>query len=236
MLHFVLCDDNKGTLDKTISTIKSIFTKHDLNAEISYATTSANKLLKYVEKNDVEVLLLDIDLSTNISGIDLAKEIRAVNKSVYIIFLTAHFEYSMLAYKVKTFDFLVKPLTYEKLEETILRLYEDAISDNEKFVKLGNGKQLLNANDILYIEKNKAKATIHTTYSDLQVYGTFDNISNCLPDYFIRCHKSYIVNSKKITQVDNHKNVFYINDEEIHFSKKFVTQERMLMFNERTIN
>lgn len=236
MLRFVLCDDNKNSLDKTISTLKSIFTKHDIHAEISYATTNAKKLLKYLAENKVDVLLLDIDLSTDFSGIDLAKEIRTANKNVYIIFITAHFEYSMLAYKVKTFDFLVKPLTFEKMEETILRLYGDIMDNPNKFVKLENGKQLLNANDILYIEKDKAKATIHTTYSDLQVYGTFDSIKNCLPDYFIRCHKSYIVNAKKITQVDNKKDIFYINNESIHFSRKFITDERMLMLNERFIS
>ena len=236
MLHFALCDDNRSTLNKAITMLKTIFVNHDIDAEVSYATTSAAKLLNHLSENDVDVIVLDIDLSTNISGIDLAKKIRNINKHVYIIFLTAHFEYSMIAYKVKTFDFLVKPINYENLEDTVLRLHTDIFDNKSNFVKLGKGKHLLRTNSILYIEKDKAKATVHTTDKMIQIYGTIEDIISCLPEYFVRCNKSFIVNSKKVTYINTKDNLFYINNYKITFSDKYITNERMLMFDERIIN
>ena len=233
MLQFVLCDDVKGTLNRISNYLNDIFLKYDMNAKVAFATTSPKQLLSYVENNSVDVFILDIDLDDQITGIEIAKKIRVKNKNAYIIFLTAHFEYSMIAYKVKTFDFLIKPLTNAKLEETILRLYEDIYDNTSSFVKIGNGKHIFKTADILYIEKSKAKAIVHTTTSDVQIYGTMDSIINCLPDYFIRCSKSYIVNIQKINRIDDKKHFIYINEDIINYSNKYINNERKMIFNER---
>lgn len=236
MIHFALCDDNKNALDKATSTLNSILTTNDIDADISYATTSADKLLKYVKNNKIDALLLDIDLSSNISGIDVAKQIRKINKNIYIIFLTAHFEYSMIAYKVKTFDYLVKPISYAKLEETILRLMEDINENKNLFVKIANSNRLYRADDIIYIEKSRAKAIIHTSIADFEIYGTMDEVKSCLPEYFIRCNKSYIINTQKITQINSKNRTICIDKIELKYSPRYINDERMLMFNERIIN
>ena len=56
---------------------------------------------------------------------EVAQKIRETNKEMYLIFTTAHLEYAMIAYKVKTFDYIAKPLTLERLEETVERLFND---------------------------------------------------------------------------------------------------------------
>ncbi|MBQ9267249.1 MAG: response regulator transcription factor [Clostridia bacterium] len=232
MLRFVLCDDNKTTLNKITSTLKSIFVNHDIDAEVSFAATNSTKLIDYLSSNKVDVIFLDIDLSNQVTGIDLARQIRTVDKYVYIVFLTAHFEYSMLAYKVKTFDFLMKPITYSKLEETVLRLCDDIYDNKNMFVKLGSSKRLFRVSDISYIEKEGAKATVHTTTSDFQIYGTVEEIRSCLPGYFVRCSKSFIVNSQKITNIDNKRHTLYIEENAINYSDRYITDERKLIFNE----
>ena len=100
--------------------------------------------IEYEEENVVDVLILDINLNTNISGIDLAKSIRQRNKNVYIIFSTGHLEYSLLAYSVKTFDYIAKPITIERLESTLNRLLEDLNNGSQNnFIKL-NHKTIIN--------------------------------------------------------------------------------------------
>ena len=236
MLRFVVCDDNKSTLDKTISILESIFINNDIHAEISFATTNAKKLSEYLLINTPDVVILDIDLSSSISGIELAKQIRERDKNVYIIFLTAHFEYSMLAYKVKTFDFLVKPITYTNFEDTVKRLYEDIYENKNCFVRLGASKQYIRADDILYIEKNKAKAIVYTQNSNFQIYGTFEEIKSCLPDYFVRCHKSFIINTNCISKINKHSNLVTIGNAEVSYSEKYITDERMMILNEGIVN
>ena len=105
MLNYVLCDDNLNIVKKLKEMLEILFVKNDIDAKIAFYTDNPKKVLEYEKENIVDVLVLDINLNSNISGIDLAKEIRKHNKKVYLIFSTGHLEYSLVAYSVKTFDY-----------------------------------------------------------------------------------------------------------------------------------
>ena len=118
MLSFVLCDDNQSIIDRLSRILDSIFLENNIDAEIKYTANTPEDILNYIKSNIVDVLFLDIDLKSNTSGIDLAYIIRKFNKDVYIIFTSAHLEYILIAYKCKTFDFIPKPISKERVEET----------------------------------------------------------------------------------------------------------------------
>ena len=151
MLNFILCDDNIPTLDRLSKMLESIFINHEIDAGITLKTTSPYEVISHIENNKVDVVFLDINLKSELNGCDLADEIRKHNKNVYIIFLTGHLEYALLAYKYKTFDYLPKPIVNERLEDTILRLVEDMNSWSSKFIKLNKiDCKLLFLNSLLY--------------------------------------------------------------------------------------
>ena len=116
MLSFVVCDDNKSILDRFSKMLESLFIIHNLDAEVSLSSTDPFEVLNYVKNNNVNVLFLDIDFKSNFSGLDLASKIREINNNAYIIFTSAHLEYILMAYKYKTFDFIPKPITQERLQ------------------------------------------------------------------------------------------------------------------------
>ena len=216
MINFVICDDNKNILNRLGIILESIFIKNNLSGQIGLSTTNPDEFLDYIKNNHFDIVILDIDLKANLSGIDLANIIRKRNKKAYIVFTTAHLEYMMVAYKYKTFDFLAKPITSERLEETIMRLFED-ISDNENsFFKFGNKKEYINTNDIFFIQKQGKKAIFKTYKNDLEINASFTDILNQLPQNFVRCHKSYIVNINKISYINS--------DNTITFSENFKDQ------------
>ena len=68
-------------------------------ATIVFAASNSEDLLNYLNTNTVDVLFLDIDLNSTLNGIEMAKQIRKTNKFIYIIFITAHFEYIVSAYE-----------------------------------------------------------------------------------------------------------------------------------------
>ena len=67
----------------------------------------------------------------------------------------------MVAYKYKTFDFLQKPLTKERFEETILRLYSDIFGSKSKYIRLDNDKTIIKENSIKFIKKDGMKLITH---------------------------------------------------------------------------
>ena len=209
MLNFVLCDDNHGILNKLEKMLESILIQNNLSGEVVFSATQPNDIINFIENNKFDVIILDIDLKSDISGLTLANIIRKNNKKAYIIFTTAHLEYTMVAYKYKTFDFLAKPVTLERLEETILRLYDDVYSDSYNFIKIDKKNGFIKSQDIFFIQKEGKKAIFKTKEKDYEVYCSFSNISNLLPENFIRCHKSYIVNLDKISSIQANNTIIF---------------------------
>lgn len=205
MLNFVICEDNLNILRKLKEMFEILFVKLDINAKIAFTSDNAHDTLKFVTNNHVDVLVLDINLNNKISGIDLAKEIRKNNKDIYIIFSTGHLEYSLVAYSVKTFDYLPKPITLERLEVTLVRLLEDInanASNSNKFIKINNGT-IIKEDEINYVKKDGMRLVFCTNTRNYETYSSFNKIKSTLPDNFVRCHKSYIVNTNNISNIDS---------------------------------
>lgn len=213
MLNFVLCDDNIQILDRLSKLLESIFIKNNIDGYIGLTTSNPYEIFDYMHCNTVNVLILDINLKSDINGCDIADVVRKNNKDTYIIFLTGHLEYALLAYKYKTFDYLPKPIVEDRLEETILRLVEDMKQAHAKFIKLDN-KTLIKADEINYIKKDGMKLVFCTSENTYSIYSSFSKFKSCLPDNFVRCHKSYIVNINNINKLETAENIILFNNSE----------------------
>ena len=214
MLNFVICDDNTSILKKLSKMLESIFINNNIDARVGCEALTPYDVINYVEHNKVDVLILDINLKSDVSGCDVANIVRQKNKNIYLIFTTGHLEYALLAYKYKTFDYLPKPIVEEKLEETILRLIDDMNSNPSKFIRLNNNKTIINQDEINYIKKDGMKLVFCTNTRTYETYNSFNKIKNCLPENFVRCHKSYIANINKISDVDYSKNTILFSHNE----------------------
>lgn len=211
MLNFVLCDDNLTFLNGLEAMLSKLFIKHNLDAKISFKTDSTHKLLNYIKNNSVDVLFLDINLDDKNVGINVAEEIRKIDKCLHIIFTTAHFEFVMEAYKVNAFDYLVKPISQDKLEETLLRLVDYLENSSNHFIKI-NGTTFVNQNDIQYIKKEGMKLIYHTDNAKYEAYNSFSKIMDILPNDFVRCHKSFIANVSNINHIEINTNTILFNN------------------------
>ena len=213
MLNFIICDDNQNILDKLSNILEDIFTKNSFDAKIIFKSTEAKNVYTFVKSNKVDVLILDINLKSKMSGLELAQKVREFNKDCYLIFTTGHLEYAMMAYKVKTFDYLAKPITYERLEDTIIRLFDDVHGLPKKYIKIDNKNTLIDESEIQYIKRDGMKLIFHTEERDYEAYSSFNKIQLNLPNNFIRCHKSYVANINNIKNFEPTTNTIYFSDD-----------------------
>ena len=202
MLNFALCDDNVNIMNRLEKMLENIFIKNNIEASVSYKTSNSIDMLDFVSSNKVDVIMLDINLKSDKTGLELAEAIRKINKDSYIIFTTAHLEYAMVAYKFKTFDYLAKPITYDRLEETIFRLFDDVNGTPKRYIKLDNKNTIVDANEVQYIVRDGMKLVFHTASRDYDIYSSFTKFQDKLPDSYMRCHKSCVANVLQIKDVE----------------------------------
>ena len=202
MLNFAICDDNLNILDRLEKMLENIFAKNNFDAKVSFKSSNTKDMLEYVNDNKTDVVMLDINLKSNKNGLQLAEEIRKINKNSYIIFTTGHLEYAMVAYKFKTFDYLAKPITYDRLEGTVQRLFEDVNGSPKRYIKIDNKNTIIDESEIQYIKRDGMKLVFHTPTRDYDTYSSFNKFQDKLPKTYQRCHKSCVANISQIKDVE----------------------------------
>ena len=212
MLNFALIEDDENLLNFLSHSLESIFMQHDFDAEIVFKSGNVDDFLNHIENNKVDVLFLDIDLNSRLNGIEIADRVRKNNKDCYIIFETAHLEFGLMAYRFKTFDYISKPITRQRLEDCIIRLFEDVSGVSKRFIRIDNKNTIIAEKEIKYIKRDGMKIVFHTNSRDYEIYSSFSKIQDKLPENFVRCHKSFIANIDNITKVESTDNMVYFNN------------------------
>ena len=108
MIKIAVCDDDEKILGETLELLRH-YKKLSLTAD---AYTSGEALLAAGKKYDI--LLLDIDMEGP-NGIETARRIREVDKEVKLIYVTNYSDYTIFAFGVHAFAYLLKPLKAEEL-------------------------------------------------------------------------------------------------------------------------
>ena len=221
MLNFLICDDNEHSIENLKSKLETLFIKYDLDWKITHTATNASDLLKYMYKNKIDVVLLDINLHSKLNGLDVAEKIREFNRDCYLIFTTAYHEHILTAYQYKTFDYLCKPIATERLDKTVQNLIKDITNTPKRFIRLDNKNTIIDESEVEYIKREGMKLIFHTPYRDYDVYSSFTKIQDQLPNHFVRCHKSFIANVNNITKLEPVTNTIFFNDDICDIGPKY---------------
>ena len=212
MINICICDDEPSVLRAISKVTEAAIITTEFDAEIALVTSNQNDVYRLVKDHQIDVLFLDIDFKKEKkNGIDFALDLREVNKDFKLVFITGHFEYAMLAYKCKTFDYILKPVDINKVISIMKRLKEDFSETKFELFKI-NKDLSLRAKDILFIERNKSKATVYTKDATYETCFSLNSLENELPDSFIRVHRSFIVNSDQISRINKDEKLIYFSD------------------------
>jgi len=212
MIKIGMCDDNLQTLTTFSNFLESEIMQQNFNAEITLITNEQKKIFDAIYKKELDVLILDIDFKDiGKNGIEFAKDLRDVNKDFILVFLSAHQRFMHLSLLVKVFDFLIKPVNRETVEVLVSRLIEEFKYSKNHFLHL-NKWISVRISDIIYIEKDNNNSNIITATKSYSTTKNLTTLLNELPKNFRKCHRSFIVNEKKITSIDKKKGyVFFTN-------------------------
>ena len=125
--------------------------------------------------------------------------------------MTGYLQYITLCFECKTFDFITKPIDENKIAAVLKRLVTDC-SDYELGLFKVNKDYMIRTKDILFIERNKSKATVYTKDSTYETCSSLNNLEQKLPNNFIRVHRSYIVNKEQICKISKENKSIYFDE------------------------
>jgi DNA-binding LytR/AlgR family response regulator len=174
---------------------------------ISGRCSDAVEAMQWIHNNEVDLMFLDIHMP-EISGIGLLKSLSNPPK---VIFTTAFRDYAVEAFELDVVDYLVKPVSPERLLKAIDR-YRERTRDEESrqpshppgmtgFISIYADKKThrIDPGDILYVEGLKDYAVIVTGTEKLVTRQTMKKMEEMLPEgLFVRVHRSFIVPLAKI--------------------------------------
>lgn len=153
-----------------------------------------------------DVVLLDVQMP-ELSGIQF---MNILQKKSQVILTTAYTDYAVNAFDLDVVDYLLKPISYERFLQAIDKVKAKKPADFADDASGGGGYFFVKSEyrlvkvfykDVLYLEGLRDYVAIHTRQHKLLTLQSMKSFEESLPGYFIRVHKSYIVNYNAITSL-----------------------------------
>lgn len=156
-------------------------------------------LFKSADKN-FDILLLDVEMG-KMNGVSLAREIRKKNHELQIVFVTGYMDYIQDGYDVEALNYLLKPITKEKLSAVLNRAVE-RLKSCEKALLLTISDETIRVPlyEIKYLEVRKNYVTLHAG-EDYEVKKTLSELEKNLDESFFRTGRSFIVNLRFVRKI-----------------------------------
>lgn len=225
MIPIYICEDNTVELAAMKKIITNLLFIEDYDMELACCTTKPEDILSLLRPNmPLGIYFFDIDLQTDINGLALAEKIREYDPSGYIVFITSHIDMWRLTfeYKVSALDFIEKCEAKHLAQKissclsTIWKQYGKLNLRLKKTVPLQvNGRILYKDIDaLLYMEATPPhRIKFCTAAQILFSMGNLNEFEKVLPDYFFRCHRSFIINLKNVTLYDEKTQIVYFTNQ-----------------------
>lgn len=231
MIKVIIVEDDKDTQIQ----LKNILRETELFKEevkIQYFTKFTPELKSIIkDTSERKIFILDIELATKVSGIDIAKFIRENDWESEIIFITSHDKMFETAYRnvYEIFDFIEKFHHMESRLKKDLKIIYKKNFDNRMF-KFGNKNVdiqiFYRSITHLYRDKETRKLIVCTDKNDYAInLGVLDSL-DYLDDRFKLIHRACIVNTDRVESYNWAKGYFVLdNGKKVHMLSKKCKKE-----------
>ncbi len=208
--------------------------------ELVAACRSASQARDVLDREDADLLFVDIDMPDQ-NGLDFVGSLDGFR---FVIFTTAYSEFAIDGFKLNAIDYLLKPFGYDEflkavekavsLKELIersrsadeARQEEAAVEDREFLsVRADYRTMLVRISDIVYLESVGEYVRLHIAGSSpIVTLFRLKHMETTLPaDSFMRVHRSYIVNLRRITGYAKGR-IYFDGEEYVPLGEKYREQ------------
>ena len=225
MLRVFVCDDDPKQCERIAEAVKKYAMIENMDMRVALAVGDANTLLQYLEKhpndpamNDFGLYFLDVDLQSDVSGIQLASKIKEREPFAFIVFITSYAELSHLTfrYKIEALDYISKDfademmrrvkecidMAYMRYQTAFTALHGEHASSFP--LKVDGTIHMIPMSEIMFFEAHptlERKVTLHMRNREVDINDTLKNLAQNLPEFYL-CHRSCLVNVRNVRDID----------------------------------
>jgi DNA-binding LytR/AlgR family response regulator len=211
MIRVLAIDDEPLALQQLATYIKKI-----PFLELVTECQSAIEAKEILNNENIDAIFCDINMP-DLNGMDFVK---SLSTPPLIVFTTAYSEYAVEGFKVDAVDYLLKPFGLDDFKRAANRLQERlevrqqepattivSSEDDSIFVKTDYRVVKIAISDIRYIEGMSEYLKIHLESQPKPIVTllSMKKMEEFLPSHFMRIHRSYIINLKKIQEVNKNR-------------------------------
>ena len=229
MFRVAICDDEATSLQLNAALTKTILDEEGISYEIETFDSiekMADSLTRPGELFDV--LLSDI-LASGMNGIEAAEKLRSLGEKLDIIFISSTAEYALDGYKVQALRYLKKPVDTEMLREALLISYRKNSQKDGLSVTCDGKLYNLDFKDIIFVESQARDVEITLKDRTVVTHMKISDMEKMLPEYFFRCHRSYIVNLNEVENIERYQATMK-NEDYIPISQQLYTEMKSRMY------
>lgn len=203
MYNIAVVEDTDSSAESLISFINQ-YSRESRQQFNVVRFSSADALLKdYC--STYAVIFMDIQMP-GMNGMDAAFEIRKLDGTVSLVFITRMVQFAQKGYEVDAVSFLIKPVTYYDFSMKFRKALDIYLMHEEKgiLINVTGGVKRISTDKLMYVEIIRHRLYYHLVDDVVEVTGVLANVENDLKKYgFLRCNKCYLVNPKFIISVKN---------------------------------
>ncbi|MBR3162171.1 MAG: response regulator transcription factor [Bacilli bacterium] len=208
MLRFIICEDNKEYINEISIIINKVMMPYNFEYKINkYREYNKEVEEIIVRKNEQKIYILDIELP-EVSGLEIASNIREVDLESIIIFVTSHPECQndIFYSRLLVIDYINKnQLWKDRLSKTIKYAVKNINNRRTLSFDYNHNSYRLSIKDILYIEKlpeNQKCVIVMEDGNKYEIISSITKLKDRLGANFYQSHKSCLVNVEKIKRIN----------------------------------
>ena len=167
-----------------------------------------------------DIIFLDIEMP-ELGGMDAAERIRTVDPDVVLVFVTNMAQYAIRGYEVDALDFVLKPVNYYQFSTKLARALQrvQRRKGGQIALQTAGGVQLLNTEDIYWLETRDRMLHYHTSTGVWSVRSSLQNAEKQLaPYHFAKCNQCYLVNLRYVRAVQN--DMVQVGEDRLEISRR----------------
>jgi two-component system response regulator AlgR len=177
--------------------------------EVCGEASSGIEALELVDKTRPQLLLLDIRMP-EMDGMTLAKKLEEQPNPPLVIFTTAYSDHALEAFGVEAVDYLLKPIRFEHLQQSLQRvqkrieLHSNVLEKSPQFLRttLQGKAELIAINDVLLLQAEQKYVVAYTHDRELIIDASLKQIESRYHNIFVRIHRNALVPVEQLIGVE----------------------------------